>query len=261
MHARRRDGTPPTLIALHGMAGTGADWEPLLQPFPNALLLPDLPGHGESRRHETPGFEELSDQLSGLAASGPAVWIGYSLGARILLHHVLRHPSTVHALVVVGAHPGISSLAERLKRRHQDELDARLLEERGLETFLSAWHERPPFQTRRQRPGWFDEVLRKRATNEAQALAGVLRRLGLGSQADLRPLLPRIPCPVLWVTGALDEPYTRLAQECVPLLPQGRHAALPGAGHGAHLEEPQAFQDALRRFLAESARDARGPIA
>lgn len=261
MKVQRRSGSQPTLVALHGFAGTGADWRPVLEPLPNALVLPDLPGHGGTSGPLPEGFEALADALAELPVEGPAVWLGYSFGARCLWQLALRHPERVHALVLVSPHPGLGRLADRVQRRRQDEDDARLLETQGLDAFLEAWHARPVFETRRAKPAWAQEVEAKRATNDPKRLAEVLRRFGLGAQPDVRPRLAEITAPTLWVTGALDEPYTALARDCAGRLPRGEHAVLAGAGHGAHLEEPQAFQDVLRRFLGrrEPATDRRNP--
>lgn len=249
MHAIRRPGAPPTLVALHGFAGTGADWERLLDRFPNASVLPDLPGHGATTESAA-SFASLADMLEPLPGPAEAaVWIGYSFGARCLFELALRHPRRVAGLVLVGAHPGLPS-DERVGRAAQDEADARLLEGRGLDAFLEAWHSRPIFASRRGRPDWPEEVRRKKTRNRAAGLAETLRRLGLGAQPDYRRHLAEITAPTLWVTGGLDETYTRLAADCAPRMMHAEHVVIEGAGHGAHLEEPQAFQDILARFLA-----------
>lgn len=255
MRLIRRPGTGPALVALHGFAGTGSDWKPILEGLPNELVLPDLPGHGATADALPEDFDALADSLADLGLHGRAVWVGYSFGARCLWAVALRRPETVAALVFVSAHPGLSTPSERLRRRQQDEADARLLETKGLAKFLDEWHGRPVFASRRESAGWDAEIARKIATNDPRRLAACLRRFGLGAQPDVRPQLGQIRAPTLWVTGALDDAYTALARDCVPRIPRAEHVVLPRGGHGAHLEEPQAFQDVLRRFLGERERE------
>ena len=72
----------------------------------------------------------------------------------------------------------------------------------------------------------------------------------LWKQADLRELLGGIGCPVLWMTGARDAKFSRLAAEVVPSLPAGRHVKLGGAGHRLPWELANGFDDQVRTFLA-----------
>lgn len=246
-------GGPPRLVLLHGLAGTRADWGGVFEGWTDApgRLVLDLPGHGDSPFPDGADFESTAEALHKTGRRRgflPAVWVGYSFGARLLWALALRHPDDVRGLVLVSPHPGLAP-EERERRREQDEADARLLETRGLAAFLESWHARPIFETRRQSRGWADEVRRKESTNRPAYLAACLRRLGLGAQPDYRPRLSRIEAPVLLVTGQRDTAYTRLAEEAAQALPRARHVVVPGVGHGAHLEDPRAFQEALRAFL------------
>lgn len=246
-------GGPPPLVLLHGLAGTRADWGGAFEGWTDAprRLLLDLPGHGDSPFADGADFDSTAEAFHETARSHqclPAVWIGYSFGARLLWALALRRPDDLRALVLVSPHPGLAP-DERERRRDQDEADARLLETRGLAAFLESWHARPIFDSRRLGRGWADEVRRKESTNRPADLAACFRRLGLGAQPDYRPRLSRIEAPVLLVTGERDAAYTRLAEEAVKVLPRARHVVVPGVGHGAHLEDPRAFQEALRAFL------------
>jgi 3-oxoadipate enol-lactonase len=64
------------------------------------------------------------------------------------------------------------------------------------------------------------------------------------------PLLSRIACPTLVITGELDGPTPpadgKLMAEKIP---GARLEIIPRAGHLSNLEQPEAFNAALRDFL------------
>jgi 2-succinyl-6-hydroxy-2,4-cyclohexadiene-1-carboxylate synthase len=206
------------------------------------------------------GFDAATWQLSALheeLGGGPTTWVGYSFGARLLLHFATKEPRRVARLVLESAHPGIADVQERNLRGLQDAADADLLETRGLDAFLDAWHRRVVFDSRRGTPDWDQEIKRKRRTNRPEALAMCLRGLGLSQQPDLRPLLRRIQAPTLVVAGAKDAEYAQHARDIAGLLPRARLEIVPGVGHNVHAEATPAYtkllNDFLRRSILESA--------
>lgn len=247
-----------TAILLHGFAGTGHDWTPILPtllPDTTAITV-DLIGHGESdspREMELYQFQDVSRALLKVAdavgAEAP-VWIGYSFGGRLLYDFALRNPRRVGGIVWESAHPGLDDLKARNARATQDEEDARLLTERGLKPFLERWHERPVFESRKARkPVWQQEVKRKEETNSAAGLARCLRGLGLGHQPDYVPRLGDVKAPVMVVCGLFDTEYVRQARRILAALPLARIELVPYCGHGVHLEDPEHFQDLVREFM------------
>jgi pimeloyl-ACP methyl ester carboxylesterase len=73
----------------------------------------------------------------------------------------------------------------------------------------------------------------------------------------LLPRLKGLRVPALFVTGALDERYSQLAQEMQRGLGPAEQGGLPyaevhilgGAGHTVHLEKPDAWGRLVRDFL------------
>ena len=80
-----------------------------------------------------------------------------------------------------------------------------------------------------------------------------LRGLSPRRQASLWDRLSEIECPILVLTGALDDKYTTITKETAARIEGARRVVIPEAGHNAHAERPAAFLDALRRFLADTA--------
>ena len=69
---------------------------------------------------------------------------------------------------------------------------------------------------------------------------------------DLWSYLPRITCPTLLVRGA-ESPVLRpeVAREMMAAIPNCEFVEIPGAGHSIGLDNPAAFDAALREFLTK----------
>ena len=69
------------------------------------------------------------------------------------------------------------------------------------------------------------------------------------AQTDQRDLLPRIAVPTLLLWGELDaRSPLAIAHELQQAIPNSELVVIPGAGHVSNLEQPEAFNDAVRRF-------------
>jgi pimeloyl-ACP methyl ester carboxylesterase len=88
-------------------------------------------------------------------------------------------------------------------------------------------------------------------------LAGLLAALeGL----DVRPLLPRISCPVLILLAAGDLAMPReWGDSLAAALPRAELAVVPGSGHGLVVEKPRETLDILLSFLGRNPLPAEVP--
>ena len=242
-----RDGAGPRLVLIHGFTQTRRSW---------GRLADDLATDHEVVRVDAPGHGRSSDVLAGLRSGarliadegGPATYLGYSMGGRFALHLALGSPDLVRGLVLVGATAGIEDPAERAERATVDEGMAARLERDGVERFLDDWLSLPLFAgLPREAAG-----IEARLENTVDGLASSLRMAGTGAQDPLWAKLDRIEAPTLVVAGAQDEKFAALAERLVSSIGANATMALvPGAGHAAHLEQPDAFLAILRPWLAD----------
>jgi pimeloyl-ACP methyl ester carboxylesterase len=63
--------------------------------------------------------------------------------------------------------------------------------------------------------------------------------------------LARVTQPALVVVGEEDEAYLQAAEVMAAKLPQARRVTIPRAGHIVNIEEPEAFNAEIVKFLAE----------
>ena len=240
------EGHGPRLVLVHGFAQTQACWGPVATALAvdHEVCRIDAPGHGGSSAFFAglrTGARLIADQ------GGTATYVGYSMGGRFLLHVALANPELVRGLVLIGATAGIDDPDERAERRRIDEAMADRLEREGLARFLDAWLSQPLFAGLTEAMQFRSE----RSANTVDGLAESLRQAGTGSQDPLWDRLHRIEVPVRVVAGEADAKFRAAGERLVGAI--GANAELgvvPGVGHAAHLEAPEAFLAILRPWLA-----------
>jgi 2-succinyl-6-hydroxy-2,4-cyclohexadiene-1-carboxylate synthase len=238
------------LVLVHGFTQNRDCWGPFDQRLVAAswaLRLVDAPGHGRSG-HATADLPTAAGLLA--RTGGVATWIGYSMGGRMCLRLALDRPEVVTRLVLVGATPGIEDPAERAARRAADDALATRLVDIGLDAFLDEWLAQPLFAGL---PAAAAHVPARR-TNDPRRLAASLRAAGTGAQEPMWARLPALTMPVLLVVGAADPRYLAIAERMRDAI--GAHAtvaAIPGAGHTAHLEQPDRTAEVVLDWLDRTA--------
>ena len=246
----RRAASGPRVVLVHGFTQTGACWGPVVERLAGRWSVDtvDLPGHGRSGDVDADLVE--SARLLGEVADdgGPvALWVGYSLGARVLLRAALDR-RVRSAIALIGATAGIDDADDRAARRAADEARATALEADGVDAFLDAWVAQPLFGPRR--PDATD--LAARRTNAAAGLARSLRRCGTGTMdPPWWDELGRVEVPTLLVWGAHDAKFAALGRRLAEGVgDRARTAEIPGAHHAAHLDAPDAVVAELEGFAA-----------
>jgi len=240
---RRGEGAP--LVLVHGFAGSGESWADVVRRIPPGRTIATfvLPGHDPSFS-APPGarFEEMLDAIaSNLKESveTPCETAGYSMGGRVVLGLLVRRPELVSSATLIGTNPGIESDEERTARAAWDESWARLLEERGIEEFVSRWEALPIFATQSALP---EEAKRSQRTirlaHDPQALANALRSLGLAAMPSYWPELPRITARVRLVAGERDAKFLPIARRMEQAIPRAETTVVPSTGHNPLVENP-----------------------
>jgi pimeloyl-ACP methyl ester carboxylesterase len=103
--ARGPDRAALTLVGLNGLAGGGDQFWPLLGGVPETVrvLLPDLPGNGESAplagKHTVQGYAEWLGRFLDQQQVERAVFISVATGAPIGVRYAAQHPERVAGLI------------------------------------------------------------------------------------------------------------------------------------------------------------------
>jgi 2-succinyl-6-hydroxy-2,4-cyclohexadiene-1-carboxylate synthase len=251
-------GTGPPLVLLHGFTGSACSWWPMIDALAahHRVLAVDLIGHGRSAapaRASRYAFDRALDDLRQVAETldvGGATWLGYSMGGRVALGLAVTYPDLVSALVLESATPGIADVAERARRKSNDDELAARIERDGVPAFVARWERLPMWESQEALPA--DVLARERAVrlaNSARGLANSLRGMGQGAQPSLWGRLPDLRRRTLLVAGERDVKFARIAAEIYNALPDAHLAIAPGAGHNVHLEAPAWFGESVKRFI------------
>ncbi|WP_202845346.1 alpha/beta fold hydrolase [Luteimonas saliphila] len=244
-----------TLLLIHGYTGGKENWYRLSARLGRRyrLVLPDLPGWGDSERTQGADYG-FAAQAARVAAfidriGGPVVLVGHSMGGGIAALAAARHPQRVSALVLLDA-AGVE-FAENAFGLEVLEggnpfavADAATLERYFATVFHDA-RARPPLPW----PGsWAYTAWRRREAAFEQA---VLDRIG---RSDER-FLPwqeagDIRQPTLLVWGAYDRVIDPGAMErYAQRIPHARRHLLTESGHMTLMEQPGEVADAIVSLL------------
>ncbi len=241
-------GLGPRIVLVHGFTQNSRCWGPLPRwlAADHEVVLVDAPGHGRSAHDDADLFE--AGRLI-LEVGGPATYVGYSMGGRMLLHAALDESRSgaksaansaaespvVERLVLIGATGGIDDDDERLARAKSDEQLAKTIHKRGIEAFIDSWLALPLFGDLTPEVAAREE----RLGNRPEGLAASLRNCGTGSQLPLWEQLHLLDMAVSVLVGADDHKFASLASRLVRSIgPNATRTVIPG-GHAVHLVSPK----------------------
>ncbi len=239
-----------TFVLLHGYTGSPDVWRDVVAALPAAErpLAPALWGHDYAREPSPIAFEAEVDRIAAEVAAGargPVVLCGYSLGGRVALGVLARHPELAASAILIGASSGLATEAERRARAAADEAWCALAE-RSMDDFVDAWQAQPIFASQARLPkAVLDAQRAARLRHTGRAMAVAMRSLGLATMPDYAPALPRIAAPVRVMAGELDTKFTAIARAMAAAVPRGSVDVVRGVGHNVVLEAPQAIARAL----------------
>ena len=245
--------SPLNVLFLHGFLGTPGLWSGALTEAaegPTAALV--LPGHGpEPWGLDLTSFDAAVDAVAGRCPfTDNTIIVGYSLGARLALGLLERHPARFSGGLVIGVNPGIEDETERAARAAADDAQAEQLEAEGVEKFVDQWENLPLFATQRGLPPAVREQLRRgRLGHTARGLGWALRALSPGRMPSRWGFLAGLTRPLAAVTGRRDERYRAVGERIVRACPGAWHAVVEGVGHNVALEAPALVARELRALL------------
>jgi 2-hydroxy-6-oxonona-2,4-dienedioate hydrolase len=253
--AWREWGEGEPVVLLHGSAGSWAHWIRTIDALADRhrVLIPDLPGCGDSDDPEPPGdypsvTDALARDLAALAGPGQALrLVGFSLGAQFAMRLALHGTLRTAQLVIVG-----SNVADRRGRTGQSSLVNWTRAETEAEALAAL------------RANLQSMMLADPANIDPLALelyvADVVRcRMRLPSLGPFRPMVEAIPelaphIRLTAVSGARDQIFAEVLPHQQASLdrlrPGARFHLLPDAGHWVMYESADAFNRLLRDTLA-----------
>jgi magnesium chelatase accessory protein len=248
-------GDGPAVLLLHGTGAATHSWRdlaPLLAQY-FTIIAPDLPGHGftdggRGVQMSVPGMAGLVKALLAKLDIKPAMAIGHSAGAAILVHMCLEQMIAPRALISLNGAlmPYESSTSPIIGPV------ARMIARNKLLPRIFAWRaaDRPVVENLLRSTGsQIDEAgieFYARLARRAGHTGGALAMMGNWDLQALIKNLPKLKTPLLLVLGANDRSIPPAdARRVQRKLPAARIVIMPGLGHLSHEEAPQATADLI----------------
>jgi pimeloyl-ACP methyl ester carboxylesterase len=223
------EGSPgmPLLLS-HGFSSSSAMWAPNLDALvtDRPVLTWDVRGHGESESPEDPSryteaasIEDMEAVLDGCGVERAAVG-GLSLGGYLSL------------ALLFDTGPGYRSDESREQWNRWAAAQAEAFDAEGLGALSTS-----------------SEV--RRGAHNPAGLSRAARGILVQRTSTVIDSLPSIDVPALVLVGAEDAPFLTAADYMAARIPGATKVVLADAGHASNLDQPDAFNQAVRTFLRD----------
>ncbi|WP_202869118.1 alpha/beta fold hydrolase [Kribbella antibiotica] len=265
-------GSGPVCIAHPG--GPGVFWEylrmPLLEQHLTMVYVEPIGTGGSGRlathpnRYTRARYAEAVDGLIDHLGVDSVYVLGHSHGGFVAQYYALQHPERVIGVILYDSAPvtGPEHGAELM--RNLEEFSARNAGNPDLPAVLATVQSIPTISTDEEMTAALSGIIplyvadywgRREEFAPLQARVRGTHISGLDAQGepeliDDRATLGELQVPALVIVGWWDPICgVRWAEELAKLIPAAELVTLEHSGHFGHLEEPEAFADAVTAFV------------
>jgi len=275
-------GVGKSIVLVHGWAMHTGIWREFAKQLAQNYRVTciDLPGHGRSEKIDPFTLERISDELVNIippsppfskgggslpslgqdvsssppfekGGAGGICWLGWSLGATVVLDIADRYPERVSSLVLLAGNPSYTQTEQ------WPGMDGGLLDDFAghlkkncqvtLLRFLSLQVNGMP-DSKALLKALKTTVFECDAPDQATLQGG----LNILKQADLRPVLAKLTIPVSVILGGLDTLVpVAVGQKMQQLLPNLELNIIDRAGHVPFLSHSRETVAIIVRFMEE----------
>jgi len=232
-------GSGPTVLLSHGYSASHHMWQGQVAALKDAyqVVAWDVRGHGRSDSPADPAaysealtLADMAAILDHLEVESAAIG-GLSLGGYLSLAFNVHYPERTSALLLFDTGPGYRDATAREGWNEMARGRARYFRRKGLESIAAESSAHGNLHT------------------SAEGLA--LAAEGILQQEDARVMesLAGISVPTLIMVGEQDKPFIGATDYMAAKIPDAEKVVIADAGHVANIDQPEAFNQALRSFL------------
>lgn len=239
------------LVFLHGFPFNGSSWDPQVQFFKDKVEVyaPDLRGHRNGPDGPGPWMiqhyvEDLKTFFDKNKISN-AVVCGLSMGGYVALNFAHAYPNLIKGLVLCDTQAGADSNEAKDKRF----ATIQKIQRNGIGPFAQEFTKNVVSETTMfEKPEVLKQIASMIVGNKPENLMMVLG--ALASRPDCTPYLAEFDFPSLVMVGS-DDKITppELSKKLAEGIKSAKVHILDRAGHHSNLEQPDAFNGQLEKFL------------
>ena len=247
-------GKGKPIVLVHGWAMHSGIWRDFTRQLGQNYQVTciDLPGHGRSEKIDSFTLERISDALvNAVVPNISSCWLGWSLGATVVLDIAKRFPERVNSLVLLAGNPSFTQkpqwpgmnvgLLDAFADQLNTDCQATLLRFLSLQV-----NNLPDYKTLMKT---LKSALMECNAPDNETLQGGLDIL---KHADLRLALSATTVPVSVILGARDTLVPVSAgKNMQELAPEIMLNIIDKAGHVPFLSHPQDVLAIISRFMEE----------
>jgi 3-oxoadipate enol-lactonase len=208
------------------------------------LLLPDLPGFGDSPRHEgwtvDTAADAVAEWLKSLNITEPVILGGVSMGGYVSLAFARKYPQCLKGLILADT----QSMPDNAEAKANRDKNITKVKTEGVPAFFAGML---PKLVAPSNERLFVELRQMASLQSAEGVADAL--VALRDRPDATPKLASIDVPTLVIVGELDAitpPST--SEAMMKHLPHGTLVVIPKAGHLSNIEAPAEFNSAIKSW-------------
>ena len=241
-------GDGPPLVLFHSLLSDRTSFDRIVPPLAKnfRVIVPELPGFGSSQAvdGDLPAVADRMATCVREAAAGQDVMVlGNGYGGFVALQMAIRHPGIAARLVLADCGAAFSEPGREAFRNM-----ATAARGKGLAAITPVAMRRlfaPEYQQAHP------DLMREREAAFLQTDVDVFHAACTAlAGLDLRAELAKVTVPVLVMVGDQDEATPPpMSEELNALLPDARLHVLKGCAHVPQLQAPDAFLEAIDKFL------------
>ena len=251
-------GTGQPVLLVHGFPLDHSMWDSQIEALSEhaRVIAPDLRGFGKSPLgpvDPTHGItmERYADDLAeflnelGIGPEQPVAFVGLSMGGYIGWQFVRKYASRLRALVLLDTRSIADTDEARAGRIKMAENVAEWGSGRVAEMMGPKLAAPITFETKPQ----VITALRRVVVSTSPAAIAASQR-GMAARSDMTSFLPQIDMPTLVIVGDQDviSPPAEM-QAIAAAIPNAEFVVIPNSGHMTTMENPEAVNAALSKFI------------
>ena len=244
-------GRGAPLVLIHAFPLSRKMWHATAAILKNkfCVILPDLPGFGNSTRQTHPSVPDMAAEmiplLDHLKIKEPVILAGLSLGGYVAFECVRQFPKRIRALGLFATRATPDSPEARENRFRSIEA----LEKFGMEPYAKKIVKSQLGKTTQEKhPEILKEAVSIMTANSREGAVDALK--AMAGRRDSSNFLDSIRVPTLVMAGEEDALIPLAEMKNMHLkIPGSEFHAVPQSGHLINLEQPEVFHQIFQNFL------------